>query len=64
MYPIVIGSMYISPPSLEYEKMYRWINLRDEQVQFEPVCIWFLAMLVVEYASFLIELSLFCFALG
>jgi len=64
MYLIVIGGMYISPHNSKSEKMYKWINLKDERVQLGPVWIWFLAMLMVEHASFLIELALFCFALG
>jgi len=62
MYPIVIGGMCTSPPA--HNLRYKWINLKDERVQLGPVWIWFLAILVVEHASFLIELALFFFALG
>jgi len=56
--------MYISPPSSESDKMYMWINLKDERVQLGSIWIWFLATLMVEHVSFFIDLALFCFALG
>ena len=34
MYLIIIGGMYISFPILESDKIYRLIDLNDEQAQF------------------------------
>jgi len=46
MYSVVIEGMYISSPSSESKKMYKWINLKDQR-ELGPIWIWFLAMLVV-----------------
>jgi len=32
MYMVIIRDMYISPLNSKFEKMYMWINLKDERV--------------------------------